>query len=45
MTRHINPKMRLRNHIVTQKEEEVLEEDKVVEEIILEEEDRLEEER
>jgi hypothetical protein len=38
MTRHINPKTRLRNHIVTQKEEEVLEEDRVVEEVLLEEE-------
>jgi hypothetical protein len=31
MTRHINPKTRLRNQIVTRKEEEVLEEDRVVE--------------
>jgi hypothetical protein len=39
MTRHKNPKMRLRNHIVTCKEEEVLKEDKMVEEVLPEEEE------
>jgi hypothetical protein len=38
MTRHKNPKMRLRNHIVTQKEDEVPEEDTMVEEVLLEKE-------
>jgi uncharacterized protein YjbK len=45
MTRHKNPKMRLRNHIVTQKEEEVPEEDKIVEEVLLEEEEEAKEEK
>ena len=45
MIRHRNPKMGLRNHIVTQKEEGVPKEDKVVEEIILEEEEEAEEEK
>jgi hypothetical protein len=35
MIRHRNPKARLRNHTVTQKEEEVPEEDKMVEEVLL----------
>jgi hypothetical protein len=39
MTRHINPKMRLGNCTVTQKEKEVPEEDKEVEEVLLEEEE------
>jgi hypothetical protein len=39
MIRHKNPKMGLRNHTVTQKEEEIPEEDKVVEEVLLEEEE------
>jgi hypothetical protein len=42
MTRHINPKTRLRNHIVTQKAEEFTKEDKVVEEVLLEEEEEIE---
>jgi hypothetical protein len=45
VTRHIKPKMRLRNHTVTQKEEEVPEGDKMVEEVLLEEEEEAEEER
>jgi hypothetical protein len=45
MTRHINPKMRLRNHTITWKEEEVPEEDRVVEEVLLEEEEETEEEK
>jgi hypothetical protein len=45
MTRHKNPKMRLRNHIVTRKEEEVPEEDKMVEEVLPEEEEEAEEEK
>jgi hypothetical protein len=38
MTKHISIRMRLRNHTITQNEEEVLEEDKMVEENLLEEE-------
>jgi hypothetical protein len=34
MIRHTNPKMRLRTHTVTWKEEEVPEEDRVVEEFL-----------
>jgi hypothetical protein len=45
MTRHTNPKMRLRNHIVTRKEEEFPEEDKMVEEVFPEEEEEAEEEK
>jgi hypothetical protein len=45
MIRHKNPKMRLRNHIVTRKEEEVLEEDNMVGEVLLEEEEEAEEEK
>jgi hypothetical protein len=46
MTRHIIPKVRLRNHIVTLREEEVPEGDKgVVEIIFLEEEEEVEEEK
>jgi hypothetical protein len=45
MKRHIKPRMRLRNHTVTQKVEEVSEGDKVVEEILLEEEEEGEEEK
>jgi hypothetical protein len=40
MTRHISPKVKWRNHIVTLREEEVPEEDKVVvETLFLEEEE------
>jgi hypothetical protein len=39
MTRHKNPNMRLRNHIVTRKEEEIPKEDKMVEEVLTEEEE------
>jgi hypothetical protein len=46
MTRHRIPKVRWRNHIVTMREEEVLEEDRVgVETLFLEEEEDVEEER
>jgi hypothetical protein len=46
MIRHKSPRVRLKNHIVTQKEEEVPEGDRVVEEIIfLEEEEEAEEEK
>jgi hypothetical protein len=38
MTEHISLRMRLRNHTITQNEEEVLEKDRVVEETLLEEE-------
>ena len=38
MIEHIILRMRLKNHIVTRKEEKIPEEDKVVEENILEEE-------
>ena len=44
MIRHRKPRMRLRNHMATLKEEEVLEEDHLVGEIIfLEEEEEVEE--
>jgi hypothetical protein len=43
MIGHISLRMRLRNHTVTWKEEEVPEKDKVVEEILLEEEEEKEE--
>jgi hypothetical protein len=42
MTRHTNLKMRLRNHIVTRKEEEFPAEDKMLEEVLLEEEEEAE---
>jgi hypothetical protein len=45
MTRHINSRTRLRNHIVTQKEEEVPEEDRMVEEFLLEGEEGIEDEK
>jgi hypothetical protein len=46
MTRHRIPKVRLRNHIVTLKEEEVLEGDRMlVETIFPKEEEEAEEER
>jgi hypothetical protein len=45
MKRHINPKTKLRNHIVTQKGEEVHEEDRVVEDVLLEEKEEAEEEK
>jgi hypothetical protein len=46
MTKHISPKVRQRNHIVTLKEEEVLEGDiVVVETLFLEEEEDAKEER
>jgi hypothetical protein len=46
MTRHISPSLRLENHIVIQKEEEVPEGDSMVEVIIfLKEEEEAEEER
>jgi hypothetical protein len=38
MTKHISRRTRLRNHTITQNEEEVHEEDKMVEETLLEEE-------
>jgi hypothetical protein len=38
MTEHISLRMRLRNHTITQNEEEVHEEDRMVEETLLEEE-------
>ena len=45
MTRKRSPILRLENHIVTQKEEEVREGDKEVKEILLEEEEESEEEK
>jgi hypothetical protein len=46
MIRHKSPRLRLKNHIVTQKEEEVPEGDNMVEEILfLEEEEEAEEEK
>jgi hypothetical protein len=46
MTRHRSPKVRLRNHIVTLKEEEILEGDRVVvETLFLEEKEEVEEEK
>jgi hypothetical protein len=45
MTRHIKPRMIMRNHTVTQKEVKVPKGDKVVEEVLLEEEEEAEEER
>jgi hypothetical protein len=45
MTEHTSLKMRLRNHKVTWKEEEVPEKDRVVEEVLLEEVEEEEEEK
>jgi hypothetical protein len=46
MIRHRSPKLRMKNHIVTQKEEEVSEGDSMVEEtLFLDEEEEAEEER
>jgi hypothetical protein len=46
MTRHISPKVRLRNHVVTLREEEVPEEARVVvETLFLEEEEEVEEDK
>jgi hypothetical protein len=46
MTRHRSPKVRLRNHIVTLKEEEVPEGDRlVVETLFLEEDEEVEEDK
>jgi hypothetical protein len=45
MIRHRNPKMGLRNHTITPKDEEVPEGDKVVEGVLLEEEEETEEEK
>ena len=42
VTEHISLRMRLRNHTITQNEEEVHEEDKMVEETLLEEEAEVE---
>jgi hypothetical protein len=45
MKEHINLRMRLKNHTITWKEEEVPEKDRVVEEILPEEEEEEEEEK
>jgi hypothetical protein len=46
MTRHRSPRLRMKNHIITRKEEEVPEGDRVVEEnLFLEEEEEVEEEK
>jgi hypothetical protein len=45
MTRHISIRMRMKNHTVNHKEEEVPEEDRAVEEVLLEEEEEEEEEK
>ena len=46
MIRHKSPRLRLKNHMVTRKEEEVLEGDSMVEEtLFLEEEEEVEEEK